>query len=300
MDMVMLYPPDERINVLAPIVRGRKGEFKKELAALRARGLHAGAHRRRSSSRSTTRHRPRAPARITRSTSLVDRLIVKAGIERRAGRRRSSWRSKLADDIVVINTLDGGDRLFSRRLACPHVRFQRAGDVAAGLLVQLAARRLSRRARGWARSTTSIRRASCPTSRGRSPRARCALGAGRRDARDRDARGPDSARSASIRDVPFAQAAEEAARHRAATARPGDAAGRPASRQAAEPAPDPFGADFEGVIPNLRRRFDDGAWTDQEALERYRALQPCPACEGERLSRRAAPCASRAAGSPTT
>ena len=39
MDMVMLYPPDERINVLAPIVRGRKGEFKRELAALRARGF---------------------------------------------------------------------------------------------------------------------------------------------------------------------------------------------------------------------------------------------------------------------
>src|SRR5258708_32286836 len=37
-DMVMLYPQDERINVLAPIVRGRKGEFKKELARLRGRG----------------------------------------------------------------------------------------------------------------------------------------------------------------------------------------------------------------------------------------------------------------------
>src|SRR5437016_1044598 len=38
-DMVMLYPEDSRINVLAPLVRGRKGEFKKELAALRARGF---------------------------------------------------------------------------------------------------------------------------------------------------------------------------------------------------------------------------------------------------------------------
>src|SRR5438132_12635819 len=37
-DMVMLYPQDERINVLTPIVRGRKGEFKNELAGLRARG----------------------------------------------------------------------------------------------------------------------------------------------------------------------------------------------------------------------------------------------------------------------
>src|SRR5204862_3304532 len=36
-DMVMLYPQDERINVLAPIVRGRKGECKKALAGLRGR-----------------------------------------------------------------------------------------------------------------------------------------------------------------------------------------------------------------------------------------------------------------------
>ena len=46
---------------------------------------------------------------------------------------------------------------------------------------------------------------------------------------------------------------------------------------------DPFGVDFEGVIPNLRRRFDDGTWTDQEALEPFRGLQPCPICEGGRL-----------------
>ncbi len=38
MDMVMLHPAEERINILAPVVRGRKGEFKRELAALAARG----------------------------------------------------------------------------------------------------------------------------------------------------------------------------------------------------------------------------------------------------------------------
>ena len=42
-------------------------------------------------------------------------------------------------------------------------------------------------------------------------------------------------------------------------------------------------ADFEGVIPNLRRRFENGSWNDQETLEVYRALRPCSACEGERL-----------------
>ena len=45
-DMVMLSPNEERINVLAPVVRGRKGEFKKELAALRAQRIHQGPRRR--------------------------------------------------------------------------------------------------------------------------------------------------------------------------------------------------------------------------------------------------------------
>src|SRR5690606_8433168 len=40
---------------------------------------------------------------------------------------------------------------------------------------------------------------------------------------------------------------------------------------------DPFGADFEGVLPNLRRRFEEGAWADQETLEPYRSLQVCGA-----------------------
>ena len=38
-DLVMTYPQDMRITVMAPIVRGRKGEFKKELQALSARGF---------------------------------------------------------------------------------------------------------------------------------------------------------------------------------------------------------------------------------------------------------------------
>jgi excinuclease ABC subunit A len=46
---------------------------------------------------------------------------------------------------------------------------------------------------------------------------------------------------------------------------------------------DPYGKDFEGLLPNLRRRFENGTWMEQEELERYRSLRPCPACDGERL-----------------
>jgi len=46
---------------------------------------------------------------------------------------------------------------------------------------------------------------------------------------------------------------------------------------------DPFGRGFEGVIPNLRRRYEEGSWTVQEDLEPYRTLRECPSCHGLRL-----------------
>src|SRR5438552_126596 len=114
-DMVMLYPQDERINVLAPIVRGRKGEFKKELATLRAKGyLKAridGQFRSLEEDIKLDRRRNHTIEVV------VDRLIVRGGIERRLT-ESVEVALNLADDIVIINSYEGGDRLFSRRLAC--------------------------------------------------------------------------------------------------------------------------------------------------------------------------------------
>ena len=42
---------------------------------------------------------------------------------------------------------------------------------------------------------------------------------------------------------------------------------------------------FEGLIPNLRRRYEEGSWAEQEELEPFRSLRPCPTCQGERLKR---------------
>ena len=115
LDLARQFPGDERINVLAPVVRGRKGEFKKELAAWRQRGF--------------TRVRVDGELRSLDDDIVldkrknhtldvvVDRLIVKPGLERRLGESIETALA-LADDLVIINTWDGGDRLFSRRLAC--------------------------------------------------------------------------------------------------------------------------------------------------------------------------------------
>ena len=115
-DMVMLYPQDERINVLAPIVRGRKGEFKKELAGAARARLHQGAHRR-PVPLARRGHQARSAAQPHHRGRRRSADRCKPGIERRLT-ESVDVALNLADDIVVINTLDGGDRLFSRRLAC--------------------------------------------------------------------------------------------------------------------------------------------------------------------------------------
>ncbi len=115
LDLVMLYPQDARINVLAPIVRGRKGEFKKELQALRQRGFTKaridGQFRSLDDDVKLDRRRNHTIEVV------VDRLIVKSGIERRLS-ESLEVALDLADEIVVVNTYEGGDQLFSRRLAC--------------------------------------------------------------------------------------------------------------------------------------------------------------------------------------
>src|SRR5215212_4897669 len=114
-DLVMTYPQDTRINVMAPIVRGRKGEFKKELQALRVRGFTKA--RIDGQMRSLEEDIALDRRRNHNIEIVIDRLIVRSGIERRLS-ESVEVALQLADDVVVINSLDGGDRLFSRKLAC--------------------------------------------------------------------------------------------------------------------------------------------------------------------------------------
>ena len=289
-DMVMLYPADERINVLAPVVRGRKGEFKKELAALRGRGF--------------TRARIDGvfvalgdDVKLERRKNhtievLVDRLIVKSGIERRLS-DSIDLALKLAEDIVIINTLGSGDRLFSRRMACPDCGIS---------IPEMTPRAFSFNSPHGActacqglgavydfdparivpdDSVTLEAGAITPWAKG-DKRLIGEMLDGLQRTFGIDPRVPFGKLPKKLRDIvlfgaPRLRAAGATARQ--AGPNPSKASKGPGSK----PPRDPFGADFEGVIPSLRRRFEDGSWSDQETLEPYRALRPCPACEGERL-----------------
>jgi excinuclease ABC subunit A len=270
-DMVMLYPQDERINVLAPLVRGRKGEFKKELAGLRGRGFTKaridGQFRALEDDIKLDRRRNHTIEVV------VDRLIVRGGIERRLTESVDTALN-LAGDIVIINTYDGGDRLFSRRLAC----------VDCGLsMPEMTPRAFSFNSPHGAcpdcqglgatfdfdpqriipdESKSLAGGAIAPWARGDRKLVREALQALSRDF------GLDL-------DLPFARLPRKA-REILLFGSSKSAAGQ---REGGVPR----ALKFEGLLPNLRRRYEDGTWAEQEEFEPYRSLVSCPACRGQRL-----------------
>ena len=289
-DMVMLSPNEERVNVLAPIVRGRKGEFKKELAALRARGFTK--VRVDDQQRSLDEDIKLDRRRNHTIDVVVDRLILKPGIERRLT-ESVEIALGLADDIVIINTLDGGDRLFSRRLACtwcgvsmpemtprafsfnsPHGACQECQGLGAVYDFDPA--------RVVPDDSLSLEAgAIAPWAKGDRKLVKEALGTLSR-VFGIDLTVPFRRLPKKLRDVLFYGA--QAGNRRAPDEKDAPVKS-PAKnvRKKKGKEEDPFGAGFEGLIPNLRRRYESGTWLDQEGLEPYRALRPCPSCRGERL-----------------
>ena len=275
-DMVMLSPNEERINVLAPVVRGRKGEFKKELAALRARGFTKvrvdGQLRALEEDIKLDRRRNHT------IDVVVDRVILKPGVERRLT-ESVEVALNLADDIVIINTYDGGDRLFSRRLACtycgvsmpemtPRAFSFNSPHGACADCQGLGAVYDFDPVRLVPDESLSLKSgAIAPWAKGDRKLVREALDSlSRTFGIDLDL--PFRRLSRKIRELIFHGAGRRA---------------EDATRKTRAREKDPFGAGFEGLIPNLRRRYEEGTWLDQENLEPYRALRPCPVCHGERL-----------------
>ncbi|HXD74856.1 MAG TPA: excinuclease ABC subunit UvrA [Vicinamibacterales bacterium] len=260
-DMVMLYPQDSRINVLAPIVRGRKGEFKKELAALRARGFTKaridGQFRALEEDIKLDRRRNHT------IEVLVDRIIVRGGVERRLMESLETALS-LADDIVVINTFEGPDRLFSRRLAC----------VDCGLSMP----EMTPRAFSF-----------------NSPHGACQSCQGLGATIDFDPVRviPDETKSLADGAIaPWARGDRKlvketlqslARAHAIDLTVPFSKLPRKSRELLLFGSPAGTKNPFEGLLPNLRRRYDEGSWAEQEELEPYRSLRPCPTCGGHRL-----------------
>jgi excinuclease ABC subunit A len=113
-DTITGWPAGVKIQIFAPIVRGRKGEYRKELVQLRKNGFTRvrinGQLRELSEEISLDKKRKQT------IEVLIDRLVVKDGIQKRLADSLETA-LRLADGIVLLNR-EGEETLFSEKLAC--------------------------------------------------------------------------------------------------------------------------------------------------------------------------------------
>ena len=112
---VLALKSEDRLMVMAPIVRGRKGEYKKDLEKLARQGFVRA--RIDGVLRSLDEDIPLDKRKNHNIEVVVDRLLVKPGIEKRL-EASIETATKLANGLVLIAVVNGEERLYSQKLAC--------------------------------------------------------------------------------------------------------------------------------------------------------------------------------------
>ncbi|MFN7936855.1 MAG: excinuclease ABC subunit UvrA [Bryobacteraceae bacterium] len=115
LEHILSLRQEERIMILAPVVRGRKGEYKKDLEKY----LKQGFVRARIDGvlRSLDEEIVLDKRRNHTIEVVVDRLLIKPGIESRL-EASVETATKLASGLVIIAVVNGEERLYSQKLAC--------------------------------------------------------------------------------------------------------------------------------------------------------------------------------------
>ena len=276
-DRVLAMADGTRLYLLAPIVRGRKGEYRKELADLQKRGFQ------RVKVDGKLMEIDEVPALNKKLKHdievVVDRIVVREGLGNRIADSIETALG-LADGIAIAENADNGEQtLFSAKFACP---------VSGFTIPEIEPRLFS----------FNNPFGACPTCDG----------LGVTMFFDPEMIVPDEALSlkdgavapwASSSSQYYQQTLQSLAKHyKFALTTPW--------RQLPEKVQNAilFGSDgeaikmayddglrtyatskpFEGVIPNMDRRWKetDSAWVREE-LSRYQNTRPCEACHGQRL-----------------
>jgi len=111
-----LCKPEDRIMILAPVVRGRKGAYRKELEKFAQDGY---VRARINGELVQLDEIPVLDKRKNHTIEIVvDRLLVKPGIAARL-EQSIATALKLAAGLVTVSVVGGKDHVFSEKLACP-------------------------------------------------------------------------------------------------------------------------------------------------------------------------------------
>ena len=113
---VMALTPEDRVMIMAPIARGRKGEFKKEMEKLVQHGF---TRARVDGELLSLEDDIQLDKRKNHTIEVViDRLLVKPGIEHRL-ELSVALAMKLGGGLVLVAVVNGEETLYSSVLACP-------------------------------------------------------------------------------------------------------------------------------------------------------------------------------------
>jgi excinuclease ABC subunit A len=118
-DRVLAMPQGTRLYLLAPVVRGRKGEYRKELAEFQRRGFQRVKIDGRMVDLDEVRSLALAKNLKHDIAIVVDRVVVSQGLESRLA---DSFETALglADGIAIAENADSGEEtIFSAKFACP-------------------------------------------------------------------------------------------------------------------------------------------------------------------------------------
>ncbi len=276
-DQVLALPEGTRVQVLAPLVRGRKGEFEKLFEDIRRQGFV----RVRVDGEERLVEEIPPGTRLARNKKhnievVVDRLVVRPDVRNRLADSLETALN-MAGGLVMVDVVGGEAMLFSQHFACPDCGIS---------IEELSPRMFS----------FNSPYGACP---------HC-MGLGTKREIDPDLVIPD--RRKSVEDgavVPwhgshyYSQLLEAVARHF------GYRTDVPLDQQDphftdlllwGSPEPIPFRYEnrygrvrertviFEGVVRNLERRYQEAATDAQrEEFEEYMSSSPCPHCKGGRL-----------------
>ncbi|MBO7336043.1 MAG: excinuclease ABC subunit UvrA, partial [Lachnospiraceae bacterium] len=115
-DDIMRLPEGTRFQILAPVVRGRKGEHQKVLEQAKKSGFVRaridGAIYDLSEEIKLEKNNKHLIELV------VDRLIAKPGIEQRLGDSIETA-LKLSEGLLVVDLMDGNEKIYSQSFACP-------------------------------------------------------------------------------------------------------------------------------------------------------------------------------------
>jgi len=116
LDSILAFPEKTKISILAPIARGKKGEFQKELKKLQKDGfvrVRINGELRELGDDIALDKNKRHNIDV-----VVDRLFIKEGIRRRL-RDSLEIATHLSDGLVRVDIAGGDEILFSEKYACP-------------------------------------------------------------------------------------------------------------------------------------------------------------------------------------